>query len=140
MVYYSDADLDRAFAALADPTRRAILARLAAEADLAVTDIAARFPVSLPAVMKHLDVLARAGLVRRSKSGRIVRCRLQAAPMEHAMQWLARYERFWTAQLDRLADFVEETPCSPSPASPSSAASTRRPKKSTRRGRTRKSS
>jgi DNA-binding transcriptional ArsR family regulator len=138
MVYYSDADLDQAFSALSDRTRRAIVDRLAAEPDLAVTEIAAPFAVSLPAVMKHLDVLARANLIERNKSGRTVRCRLRAAPMENAMQWLQRYEKFWTEQLDRLAAFVEETPCSPNPASPSSAASKRRPRKSTLRGRTRK--
>ena len=103
MVYFSDVQLDRAFAALADPTRRAILDRLAQASELAVTEIAGRFDVSLPAVMKHLDVLARAGLIERAKTGRTVLCRLRAEPMETAMQWLARYERFWTEQLDALA-------------------------------------
>ncbi|MBX9591814.1 MAG: metalloregulator ArsR/SmtB family transcription factor [Hyphomonadaceae bacterium] len=138
MVYYSDTQLDRAFAALADPTRRAIIDRLAGEPELAVTEIAAPFAVSLPAVMKHLDVLARANLIERRKSGRTVRCRLRAAPMETAMQWLLRYERFWTEQLDRLAAFVEEDQCSPSQASLSSAASKRRRPKSSAPGRTRK--
>jgi DNA-binding transcriptional ArsR family regulator len=139
MVDYVDRQLDLAFAALADPTRRAIVDRLAGEPELAVTEIAAPFSVSLPAVMKHLDVLARANLIERQKTGRTVRCRLRAAPMEAAMQWLARYERFWSEQLDRLAAFVEEDQCSPSQASPSSAASERRRLKSSRRGRTRKS-
>ena len=138
MVDYQNTQLDLAFAALADPTRRAILDRLAGEPELAVTEIAAPFAVSLPAVMKHLDVLARANLIERDKSGRTVRCRLKAAPMETAMQWLPRYERFWTEQLDRLAAFVEEEQCSPSQASPSSAASKPRPRKSSPRGRTRK--
>jgi DNA-binding transcriptional ArsR family regulator len=138
MVYYRNAQLDRAFAALADPTRRAILDRLARESELAVTQIAAPFAVSLPAVMKHLEVLARAGLVEREKTGRTVHCRLRAAPMETAMQWLARYERFWSEKLDALAKFVEEDPCSPSQASPSSAASRPRPPKSSARGRTRR--
>ena len=138
MVYYTNTQLDLAFAALADPTRRAIVDRLAGEPELAVTEIAAPFAVSLPAVMKHLDVLARANLIERKKSGRTVRCRLKAAPMETAMQWLARYERFWTEQLDRLAAFVEEEQCSPSQASPSNAASKPRPRKSSPRGRTRK--
>jgi DNA-binding transcriptional ArsR family regulator len=139
MVEFSSAQLDRAFAALADPTRRAIVDRLADEQELSVTAIAERFPVSLPAVMKHLDVLARASLVERRKTGRVVRCRLAPAPMEAAMHWLSRYERFWTEQLDRLAAYVEEESCSPSQASPSSAASKRRPPKSSRRGQTRKS-
>jgi DNA-binding transcriptional ArsR family regulator len=75
MVDFSDVRLDRAFAALADPTRRAILDRLAQASELAVTEIAGRFDVSLPAVMKHLDVLARAGLIERAKTGRTVNCR-----------------------------------------------------------------
>jgi DNA-binding transcriptional ArsR family regulator len=138
MVYYRDQQLDLAFAALADPTRRAILDRLARENGLAVSEIARPFAVSLPAVMKHLDVLARARLIEREKSGRTVHCRLKAAPMQTAMQWLARYERFWTERLDALAKFVEEDQCSPNPASPSSAASRPRRKRSSRRGRTRK--
>jgi DNA-binding transcriptional ArsR family regulator len=138
MVDFSETQLDRAFAALADPTRRAIVDRLSRAKELAVTEIAGRFTVSLPAVMKHLDVLARAGLVEREKTGRTVHCRLRAAPMENAMQWLARYERFWTEKLDALAKFVEENPCSPSQASPSSAASKPRRRKSSARGRIRK--
>jgi len=138
MVDYSTAQLDLAFAALADPTRRAILDRLARQSELAVTEIAAPFAVSLPAVMKHLDVLARAGLVEREKTGRTVHCRLRAAPMERAMQWLERYERFWSEKLDALAKFVEEDACSPSPASPSNAASKPRRRKSSAPGRTRK--
>jgi DNA-binding transcriptional ArsR family regulator len=139
MVDFRSAQLDLAFAALADPTRRAIVDRLADAPELSVTELAAPFPVSLPAVMKHLDVLARANLVERHKTGRTVRCRLRPGPMEAAMQWLSRYERFWTEQLDRLAAFVEEESCSPSQASRSSAASKRRRRKSSRRGRTRKS-
>jgi DNA-binding transcriptional ArsR family regulator len=139
MVEFSSTQLDLAFAALADPTRRAIVDRLAGEPELSVTEIAERFPVSLPAVMKHLDVLARASLVERRKTGRVVRCRLVPAPMEAAVHWLSRYERFWTEQLDRLAAYVEEEACSPSPASPSSDASRRRRPRSSRRGRTQKS-
>jgi DNA-binding transcriptional ArsR family regulator len=138
MVDYRQAQLDVAFAALADPTRRAIIDRLARESELAVSEIAAPFAVSLPAVMKHLDVLARARLIERAKTGRTVRCRLRAEPMETAMQWLARYERFWTERLDALAKFVEDDKCSPSQASPSSGGSKRRPPKSSLRGRTRK--
>jgi DNA-binding transcriptional ArsR family regulator len=138
MVDYSNTPLDLAFAALADPTRRAIVDRLAGEPELAITEIAAPFAVSLPAVMKHLDVLARANLIERNKSGRTVRCRLKPEPMETAMLWLARYERFWSEQLERLAAFVEEEQCSPSQASRSSAASKPRRRKSLPRGRTRK--
>jgi DNA-binding transcriptional ArsR family regulator len=164
MVKYEDDALNRTFAALADPTRRALLARLAQQDVLSVSALAQPFAMSLPAVMKHLDVLADAGLVTREKTGRTVACRLAAGPMEDAMQWLAHYERFWSAALDRLAAFVEEDPCQPSPtpiqpvqqaqtqaqtqaqaqaqpltpvppASSSAAVSTRAPRRSTRHGR-----
>ncbi|HVI89517.1 MAG TPA: metalloregulator ArsR/SmtB family transcription factor, partial [Dongiaceae bacterium] len=107
MVNYEDAALDRVFAALADPTRRALLAQLRRRDGMAVSDLARPFPVSLPAVMKHLDVLAAAGLITRSKTGRTVACRLTADPMREAMSWLAFYQQFWSGQLDRLAAFVE---------------------------------
>lgn len=138
MVNYQPSGLDRTFAALADPTRRALLARLDAEESVTVSDLARPFPVSLPAIMKHLDVLSDAGLIQRAKTGRTVACRLTPAPMEQAMNWLAHYERYWTEQLDRLAAFLEQDPWpAASPASSSSAASRPRPKKSTRHGRTR---
>ncbi|WP_200840607.1 ArsR/SmtB family transcription factor [Geminicoccus flavidas] len=103
MVKQLDPILDRTFAALADPTRRALLARLGEAETLSVSELARPFPVSLPAIMKHLDVLSDAGLVERRKSGRVVSCRLNAAPMEEAMAWLSRYQRFWTERIDRLA-------------------------------------
>ncbi|HXZ07775.1 MAG TPA: metalloregulator ArsR/SmtB family transcription factor [Paraburkholderia sp.] len=136
MVKYQEAALDRTFAALADPTRRALLARLSDQHDLSVSELAAPFEMSLPAVMKHLDVLSDAGLVTRTKTGRTVACRLSAGPMEEAMRWLNHYERFWSEQLDRLAAFVEEEACPTDPVSPSSDGSTRRPRKSTVPGRT----
>jgi DNA-binding transcriptional ArsR family regulator len=143
MVKYQDTALDRTFAALSDPTRRALLAQLdEAKSALTVSELARPFPVSLPAIMKHLDVLTDAGLITRAKTGRSVACTLQAEPMQQAMDWLNRYQRFWSDQLDRLAAFVEEESCPPKPNSPSSQAlpsnvvSMRRPKKSTRRGRT----
>src|SRR5476649_2216472 len=108
MVKYQENALDRTFAALADPTRCALLARLSASADLSVSELAQPFAMSLPAVMKHLDVLSDAGLIMRAKTGRTVACRLTARPMEQAMDWLNRYQRFWTEGLDRLAAFVEE--------------------------------
>src|SRR5437762_1515060 len=116
MVYYRHVALDRTFAALADPTRRALLARLSDQESLSVSELAKPFAMSLPAVMKHLDVLSDAGLVARKKTGRIVSCELKAAPMENAVNWLNRYQRFWSAQLDRLAAFVEEDSCPPIPA------------------------
>jgi DNA-binding transcriptional ArsR family regulator len=91
--------------------------------------------------MKHLDVLSDAGLVTRSKSGRIVSCKLRAEPMRDANEWLNHYQKFWNDRLDQLAAFLEEELCQPSlsnPASPSSAASTLRRKKSTAHGPTRK--
>jgi DNA-binding transcriptional ArsR family regulator len=137
MVNYQEAGLDRTFAALADPTRRALLARLDAEQSVTVSDLARPFPMSLPAVMKHLDVLSDAGLIVRTKTGRTVACQLSPAPMEQAMEWLSRYERYWTDQLDRLAAFLEQDQWQPSPASPSSASSKPRRKGSSKRGRSR---
>jgi DNA-binding transcriptional ArsR family regulator len=156
MVKYQEEGLDRTFAALSDPTRRALLARLGDRESLSVSELAQPFSMSLPAIMKHLDVLSDAGLIAREKTGRTVACRLTAQPMEQAMEWLNRYQRFWSDALDRLAAFVEEDPWPPSqalpsttlsatpnsprgPASRSHAGSTRRPKKSTPRGPTRKS-
>ncbi|MGD9770079.1 MAG: ArsR/SmtB family transcription factor [Pseudolabrys sp.] len=147
MVKYQDQTLDRVFAALADPTRRALLSRLQEHDGLTVSDLARPFPVTMPAIMKHLAVLSDAGLIVRHKSGRSVACTLTAAPMEDAMNWLTRYQRFWTRQLDRLAAFVENEQCPPpsstpktsvssNPASPSNVVSLRRRKKSTPRGRT----
>src|SRR4051794_32422226 len=150
MVKHSDQALDRTFAALADPTRRALLARLEKQDGISVSELAQPFAMSLPALMKHLDVLSDAGLIAREKTGRTVACRLTAKPMEQAMDWLNRYQRFWSETLDRLAGFVEEDswlpnqtlppmPASPpNRASPSSVVSMRRPKKSTPRGPIRK--
>jgi DNA-binding transcriptional ArsR family regulator len=147
MVKYNDETLDRTFAALADPTRRALLARLGERQGISVSELAQPFAMSLPAIMKHLDVLSDAGLVARAKTGRTVACRLTAEPMEQAMDWLNRYQRFWSEGLDRLAAFVEEEewqpnqalpPMSPGRASPSNVVSMPRRRKSTRRGPTRK--
>jgi DNA-binding transcriptional ArsR family regulator len=99
--------LSRTFAALVDPTRRAILARLERETGASVSELARPFEIKLPAVMKHLDVLDAAGLIARSKSGRTVTVRLAPRPMREAMNWLRRYERFWSASLDRLAAYAE---------------------------------
>src|SRR5712672_2461005 len=108
MVKYQAPALDRTFAALADPTRRAMLARLGTQDSISVSELAQPFAMSLPAIMKHLEVLSDAGLIAREKTGRIVACRLTAKPMEQAMDWLNRYARFWSDNLDRLAAFVEE--------------------------------
>jgi DNA-binding transcriptional ArsR family regulator len=108
MVNHQPDRLDGIFAALSDPTRRAVLARLSEEPDLSVTKLAAPFPMSLPAVLKHLDVLEGAGLIVRRKSGRTVACRLNPTGMEEAYRWLAHYERFWSERLDALARFLAD--------------------------------
>jgi DNA-binding transcriptional ArsR family regulator len=110
MVKYPDEALDRTFQALSDPTRRALLARLGEQESLSVSELADPFSMSLPAIMKHLDVLSDAGLIVREKTGRKVACRLAAGPMEQAMNWLNCYARFWSDNLDRLAAFVEGDP------------------------------
>jgi DNA-binding transcriptional ArsR family regulator len=141
MVKYQQAALDRTFAALADPTRRALLAHLNKREDISVSELAEPFPISLPAIMKHLDVLSDAGLITRTKLGRTVSCRLVAKPMQEAVSWLNRYQRFWSERLDRLAAFLEEESCPSQPASssnrvsPSSAGSKPRRRKSTPPGR-----
>jgi DNA-binding transcriptional ArsR family regulator len=97
--------LDATFGALADPTRRAILARLAL-GEATVTELASPFNVSLPAISKHLRVLERAGLMARRKDGRIHHCRLAPGPLQNATEWLAFYRRFWDGQLDSLAAYL----------------------------------
>src|SRR6516225_11733707 len=106
MVNYNN-QLDRTFAALVDPTRRAILARLEREGGASISDLARPFVIKLPAVMKHLDVLDDAGLIIRSKKGRTVNVHLRPDPIREAMDWLSRYERFWSRSLDRLATYAE---------------------------------
>ncbi|MFO1012768.1 MAG: metalloregulator ArsR/SmtB family transcription factor [Caulobacteraceae bacterium] len=100
--------MDRTFSALADPTRRGVLARLMDEPGLSVTELARPFDLKLPGMMKHLDVLSDAGLITRSKTGRTVAVHLAPEPLQEAMAWLGRYERFWTASLDRLTALVEQ--------------------------------
>jgi DNA-binding transcriptional ArsR family regulator len=138
MVYFDPVALDRTFAALSDPTRRAMLARLSEHGTQTASELAAPFDVSLPAILKHLGVLAAAGLVRREKTGRTVHCELEAAPMRDAIAWLERYERFWSARLDALAAYVEEDATCPARkprASPSNATSRPRSRRSSRPGR-----
>ena len=89
------------FAALADPTRRAILARLA-EGDATVTELAEPFSISLPAISRHLKVLEHAGLISRSRSGQWLSSTLEAAPLKEATDWMERYRQFWDASFDRL--------------------------------------
>ena len=108
MVKYSPSVLNRTFAALADPTRRRILAQLA-QGDRCVTRLARRHAMSLPAVSKHLRVLEKAGLLRRRRYGRVHEMQLEAKPLKQAAQWVEEYRKFWEASLDRLADYLEKT-------------------------------
>jgi len=99
--------LSQTFAALADPTRRAILARLASGA-ASVTELAQPFDMSLPAISKHLKVLENAGLIVRSRAAQWRPCRLEAQPLKGAADWLEDYRMFWEQSLDRLEDYLEE--------------------------------
>ena len=99
--------LDRTFAALADPTRRAILARLTS-GQASVTELAAPFAMSLPAVSKHLKVLERAGLVARGRRAQWRPAQLQAEPLHEVADWLADYRRFWEERLDRFDEYLRE--------------------------------
>jgi DNA-binding transcriptional ArsR family regulator len=101
--------LDRTFGALADPIRRAILARLA-DGDATVGELARPFRVSRPAISKHLRVLERAELVRREREGRVSRCELNGAAMRGIAEWLERYRVFWAGRLDALARYAEASP------------------------------
>jgi DNA-binding transcriptional ArsR family regulator len=100
--------LNRTFAALADPTRRRILAHLA-RGDRCVTDLAKPYSMSLPAVSKHLRVLENAGLIRRKRYGRVHQLNLEAKPMQQAVRWIEEYRKFWEGSLDRLAEYLEKT-------------------------------
>jgi DNA-binding transcriptional ArsR family regulator len=139
-------NLDAVFAALADPTRRAVLESLS-EGSLPVTELAEPHRMSLPGFMKHLRVLEGAGLIARSKEGRVVSCELSATPMKEAAAWMARYKKFWSERLDSLARYLYQQeelqtwnkPSSPKgPRSRSPAATPSRRKASGARGPTRK--
>jgi len=146
MVKYSEDELDTLFAALSDRTRRHVLESLA-QGDRPVTELAQAHDMSLTGFMKHLRVLEDAGLIARTKEGRVVSCELSAAPMKQAATWMSHYERFWTEKLDSLARYLYQQeelqtwdkPVSPkSPRSASRAATPSRPRKSGARGPTRK--
>jgi DNA-binding transcriptional ArsR family regulator len=99
--------LDATFAALADPTRRAILARLAS-GEASVNELAEPFDMTLPGISKHLKVLERAGLISRSRVAQSRPCRLEAAPLRDAADWVESYRRFWEGSFDRLEDYLRE--------------------------------
>lgn len=119
--------LSTKFAALADPTRRAILARLAL-GETSVSELAEPFAMSLPAVSKHLKVLERAGLIMRGRSAQWRPCRIEPHALQEVDAWLERYRDFWTASLDRLDDYLTQESARNAPAPPASR---------TRRGRKR---
>lgn len=99
--------LSDTFAALADPTRRAILGRLS-HGEASVNELAKPFDISLPAVSKHLKVLERAGLITRSREAQYRPCRLKAKPLKEASEWIDRYRQFWEGSFDRLDDYLKE--------------------------------
>jgi DNA-binding transcriptional ArsR family regulator len=99
--------LSRTFAAIADPTRRAILVRLS-KGEAPVKDLAEPFQMTLPAITKHLKVLERAGLIERSRSAQMRPCKLQAKPLKEAASWIESYRTFWEESFDRLGDYLNE--------------------------------
>jgi DNA-binding transcriptional ArsR family regulator len=107
MVEYTSNLLDKTFGALADPTRRQILAQLA-QGDECVTDLARPHAMSLAAVSKHLVVLEKAGLVKRQRNGRVHSLALEAKPMQEAQAWLDRYRQFWEANLDQFEKYLDQ--------------------------------
>jgi DNA-binding transcriptional ArsR family regulator len=146
MVKRIPADLDLVFAALSDSRRRGVLAQLGG-GSFTISELAQPHAMSLPGFMKHLALLEAAGLIARSKEGRVVRCELAAAPMREAALWLAGYERFWTDRLDALGLHLNppkesnpwtQAPTRNRPRSSSAAATAPPPKPSGKRGPTRK--
>jgi len=146
MVQYQDEVLDRVFAALSDPTRRHVLESLGG-GSLAVSELAEPHGMSLPGFLKHLRVLEDAGLIARTKEGRVVSCELSAEPMKQAATWMQRYEKFWNEKLDSLSWYLYQQEelqtwkkhASPKgPPSASSAVSPSRRKRSGARGPARK--
>jgi DNA-binding transcriptional ArsR family regulator len=104
--YYGD-PLSRTFVAVADPTRRAIVSLLHEDPRCSVSDLAEHFPLKLPGIMKHLDVLAGAELITRTKVGRVVSVELAAEPLRDARAWLGQYDAFWSGSLDKLTRHLE---------------------------------
>jgi DNA-binding transcriptional ArsR family regulator len=100
--------LSLTFAAIADPTRRAILARLSKKGEAAVNELAKPFKMTLPAVSKHLKVLEKAGLIERSRIAQSRPCRIRAHPLKEAASWIESYRKFWAESLDRLDDYLNE--------------------------------
>src|SRR3954469_17522293 len=145
MVKYSDEVLDSLFGALSDRTRRQVLQELES-GERGVSELAAEHEMSLPGFMKHLRVLEDAGLIARTKEGRVVSCELDAEPLRAASTWMSRYEKFWTEKLDALGRYLYQQeelqawnkPSGRSPSSTSSANTRSRRRRSGARGPTRK--
>jgi DNA-binding transcriptional ArsR family regulator len=142
MVNYSSGRLDTVFGALADPTRRAVLARLH-HGDRSIGELAEPFGMSLPGFIKHLGILEDAGLIMRRKTGRVVSCHLKGGALKAAIDWLERHETFWNTRLDRLGAFLEKkeneawkSQSTKRPVSKSDASTKPPSPRSTRRGRT----
>ncbi len=108
----SPQQLDATFAALSDPTRRAILARLA-KGETSVKELAQPFEISAPAITKHLKVLERAGLITRSRSAQWRPCQLNATPLRDAAEWIEHYRRFWEERFDRLDEYLQQLQTQP---------------------------
>ncbi len=121
--------LDLTFGALADPIRRAILARLA-EGEATVGELAGPFRVSRPAISKHLRVLERAGLVTRQRDGRVSRCEIDAEPMRAAADWVDRYRRLWETQLESLSRYLEKEAGTGTASAPTDTQTTKKRKAS----------
>jgi DNA-binding transcriptional ArsR family regulator len=142
MVNYQLTRLDAVFGALSDPTRRAVLSRLR-HGEHSVGELAEPFGMSLPGFIKHLGILQDAGLIERTKTGRVVSCQLKGGALKGAIAWLDRHEQFWNTQLDRLGAFLEKEEIeawkpqsTKKPASKSGVSTTSPSPKSTPRGRT----
>ncbi|HEX7928126.1 MAG TPA: metalloregulator ArsR/SmtB family transcription factor [bacterium] len=116
----NDARLDAVFHALADRTRRALLARLR-QGPVRVTDLAKPFDMALPTVSKHIRVLEAAGLIARTVEGRVHQCALATAPLQDADAWIAHYRQFWDETLEALAAYAESPPAAPRRTNPPSA-------------------
>ena len=110
--------LSATFSALADPTRRAILARLS-KGEATVTELAEPFDMSMPAISKHLKVLERAGLIERGREAQWRPCRLEAGPLKDVSDWVENYRRFWDDSFDRLGDYLRELQTKEKPDGPS---------------------
>lgn len=107
MVNYTDGQMDAVFTALADSTRRGMVAQLSS-GSATIGELGRPYPITKPAVTKHVKILERAGLIQRQKNGRIHRCTLNKEPMKQAEEWIERHRKFWETSLDSLADYLNQ--------------------------------